>query len=264
MTTINFNEVNWYAGRAAAAYQQEATIRQLFPNTVRVGSPAETEVQYFLEQDPLTKQQIIAIRGTDNLKNIWEDVDFIPRPNRQLGIYVHCGFDDDASLILKDLLPHLDHTKPVIITGHSLGAAISTLLMMYLADAGFQLGPSYNFGQPKLTNAAGVAKYRNLPLLRVVDENDVVPLVPPEDLLDSLHGTYEHLGPELTLLSGKYYAFMPDQQATRRSHGSFWKNLGHESISAHYMAHYQQNIVSKLTEAEEIPYAQREQYIQNN
>ena len=44
---------------------------------------------------------------------------------------------------------------------------------------------------------------------------------------------------------------------------SFWKNLGHESVSAHFMQHYLQNIAFKLNGAEAIPYDQREQYLKD-
>lgn len=262
-TQVDFNQVVWYAKRAAMAYQTEAEIRQAFPDTVLVATTPNSDVLYFLERDQVQNRQIISIRGTANLRNISEDAEYIPSRNPKLGIYVHSGFDEDTFHIFKDLLPHLNPEQPVYLTGHSLGAAISLLLMMYLQEEGFEIGPSINFGQPKVTNHAGAEKYRALPLLRVVDENDVVPLVPPVDFLDSVHGAYEHLGPEVMLLMGNYYTYQTHHQVERFRDDSFWHNLGDESISAHFMKHYLQNIDSKLTLAISVPYEQREQYILN-
>lgn len=259
---INFEEINWYAQRAAIAYQPEAEIRKAFPNTVLVASPDNSEVQYFLEVDHARRQQIIAIRGTDNLRNVREDADYVESRNSKLGIYVHRGFDEDAYQIFNAILPRLDKSYTLIVTGHSLGAAISTILMMYLHEEGFELGQSINFGQPKVTNHDGVQKYRLLPLLRVADENDLVPLVPPTDLLDSIHGPYEHLGPELILLKGKYYTYQSHHQVEENSVDSFWHNLGDESVSDHFMKNYLHNIASKLNGAKAVSFDQRERYSQ--
>jgi len=49
---INFKEVQWYAGRAKAAYGTEKEIREAYPETVRVATVGNTDVQYFLEIFP--------------------------------------------------------------------------------------------------------------------------------------------------------------------------------------------------------------------
>ena len=199
---INFEVIRWFALRAKAAYDQEAQIKAVFPDTIRVSIVPGTDVQYFLEFDPKAGEQIISIRGTDNLQNFKQDAEYIPSKNKQSHIYVHSGFDADTYKVYLDILPFLRKELRVKLTGHSLGAAISTLLMIYLHADGFDIARSINFGQPKLTNKDGVNRYEFLPLTRVVDENDVVPLLPPVTLLDSLHGLYEHLGDEIILLEG--------------------------------------------------------------
>ena len=263
LNTVNFEQVNWYAKRAAVAYQSEQEIKDAFPDTVLVATTPDSNVQYFLEQDPVRHRQIITIRGTANLRNIREDVDYIQSRNPKLGIFVHNGFDKDTDQIFRELAPKLNKDYTTIVTGHSLGAAIATLLMMYLQEEGFLLGPSINFGQPKVTNHSGAQKYHNLPLLRVADENDLVPMVPPTDLLDSLHGAYEHIGPELMLLSGEFYTYQTHHQVEKDHVDSFWDNLGDESIKAHYMKHYLHNISLKLSTAKAVPYEKREHYIKN-
>jgi len=236
-------------------------IRNAFPKTVRVATLSTTDVQYFVETDADQAVQVITVRGASNLKNAKEDAEYFQSQNKKLGIYVHRGFDAYTMALYTDVLPFLNQGLKVKLTGHSLGAAISTLLMMYLHEGGFQVEKSINLGQPKVTNTKGVAAYKFLPLLRVVDGNDLVPLVPPLTLLDSLHGVYEHLGPELILLSNEHYAYLEESDAERKSVGSFWENLCHENVEQHFMDNYLNNILSKSDKLIQVPYSEREKHI---
>lgn len=258
---IDFDQVAWFAERANAAYMDEAQIRDKFPHTIRVAQVADTDVQYFLEQAPQKKYQVVSVRGTANLKDGLEDLEYLPMKNDKLGIYVHRGFNEDTIKMYAELLPHLDKKQPIYITGHSLGAAISALLMIYLHEDGFQVKPSINFGQPKVTNKKGADRYAFLPLTRVVDENDLVPLVPPITLLDSLHGRYEHFGDEVILLKDQYYVYLDEHNAERQSVASFWDNLGHESVKDHFMTNYLIKVKDKLVQATQVPYKDREGYV---
>ncbi len=258
---VDFKELRWYAERASTAYQTEQQIKNSFPDTVRVTTVKNTEVQYFLEKPKTGNRQILSIRGTANFRNAIEDAEYLQVKNKKLGIYVDKGFDEDTALIYQDVLPFLDKDKEVILTGHSLGAAISTLLMMYLHEDGFKVGRSVNFGQPKVTNDVGKGKYNFLPLLRVVDENDVVPLLPPASLLDSVHGEYTHIGPEVILLEGLFYVYQDEHMLRKTNSDSFWSNLTDVSVGAHVIKHYMHNINSKLDSATQIPFSEREKYI---
>lgn len=257
---VNFGEVDWYAKRAAAAYTSKSDIIEQYPNTVLVAT-TEADVQYFLERDTENKRQIISIRGTANLANAREDAEYLESRNSKLGIMVHDGFDKDTMQVYTALLPHLQKSEEVILTGHSLGAAISSLLMMYLHEDGFTLGQSINFGQPRVTNKKGAKKYQFLPLLRVVDENDIVPLVPPDDFIDAVYGGYEHFGEEVILLEGEYYVYEKKHIAREQSADAFWENLGNESIPEHFIKNYIKHITPKIHGAQQVPYSDRRKYI---
>jgi hypothetical protein len=261
MNKVDFKEVQWYAMRASYAYSSPDEIQQIFPNVIRTVTVDGTKVQYFLEDIPDSHAQLVSIRGTANIKNAIEDLEYLQTKDDQLGIYVHDGFREDSQLVYRDLLPHLDKDKKVLLTGHSLGAAISTLLMMYLQEDGFDVGLSVNFGQPKVTNKKGVFKYQFLPLLRVVDENDVVPMMPATSLLNSIHGRYEHFGKEIILLEGEYYVFQDEHMQRETNSTSFWKNMTRASVDAHMIKHYLHNIKSKQKSAKQIPFDDRKQYI---
>ena len=258
---INFSDILWHAERAKAAYEKPDVIKTKFPNTVFVKTLKKIDVQYFIETFKKDKLHVISVRGTNNLKNFKQDVEYIPTKNKKLGIYVHKGFDRDTSRILRDILPRLNKDYAVKVTGHSLGAAIASLLMINLHEEGFQIRPSVNFGQPKFTNKKGAKKYKFLPLLRVVNENDLVPLVPPVTLIDSTHGRYVHFKPEVILLDGTKYVYLDDHDASRTLPGSFWLNIEHASVENHFMDNYLKDIKSKLLKADQVPYKDREKYI---
>ncbi|MEM1140974.1 MAG: lipase family protein [Pseudomonadota bacterium] len=257
---VSFDIVHGYVERAQLAYASRDDIKARYPHIVRIATPANTDVLYFLELNPDTKEQIISIRGTDNLENALQDAEYLRAEDSALGIAVHRGFDEDARKIYADLKPYLRKDYETFLTGHSLGAAISTLLMLYMLDDGFDIRASVNFGQPKLTNITGAKLFADVPLLRVVDANDVVPLLPADTLLDSIDGQYAHFGRELILLSGPHYSYLTEQQAMQTSKGSFWMDLGHESLEEHKISRYVAGILDKLQHNIEVGFEQREQF----
>jgi len=261
--TINFDDILSYAERAKAAYEKPEVIKKKYPKTVSVVSLPKTDIQYFIETFHDEKLHIISIRGTSNLKNFKQDAEYIPTKNKKLGIYVHKGFDRDTAKILDDILPRLNKNYAVKVTGHSLGAAIASLLMINLHEEGFTIKHSVNFGQPKFTNKKGAQKYQFLPMLRVVNENDLVPLVPPVTLLDSTHGRYTHFKSEVILLQGNKYVYLNEHDASRTLPGSFWLNIEHASVENHFMDNYLKDIKNKLLNAVQVPYKDRENYIKN-
>jgi len=253
MNTTDFDNILWFALRASAAYETPDFIQKNFPNTSHCHNLADIDIQYFIENIPEKNCQLISIRGTDNLTNIKEDVSYTQSKNKNLSIYVHRGFDKSAYKVYQNILPYLTPKAKVCLTGHSLGAAIATLLMMYLHHDGFIVEHSINFGQPKVTNKQGVAAYNFLPLTRIVNDEDIVPLLPPTTLLDSIHGLYAHLGDEVILLNKCYYHYLDEHSAEQKSVGNFWHNLGHESLKDHLMKNYLKSIRDKQDNAIELP-----------
>jgi hypothetical protein len=72
--SLNFSEIHTYAERSGAAYDSASSIKQRYPQIVRLNSPGSADVLYFLEQDDRHRIQIITIRGTDNDQNWAEDL----------------------------------------------------------------------------------------------------------------------------------------------------------------------------------------------
>jgi len=258
---INFNEMYAYAERSNTAYQDKVAIKSKYPSTIRINSPDGTEVRYFLEQNNKTHTQFITVRGTHNNQNLSEDLDISVRSDRKVDIPVHTGFDLAARAVFNDLKPQLKPGYKTYVTGHSLGGAIAAILAIYLIEDGVKVERVVTFGQPRFTTAEGVKRLGFLPLTRVVDENDIVPLVPPNTFISSEFGPFEHVGTEVILLEGPEFVFLPSHDANRISLGEFWRSLSFADLGDHEMQKYLGRIASKANGAKEVPYTKREKYV---
>jgi hypothetical protein len=233
-------EVLDYARRASAAYADEAGIRAVIgPGpTLAVADLPGVDVRAFVEVDEAKRVQWVAVRGTANLKNAWEDAEYAKVEAPDLGIPVHEGFVDDAQAVWSFARPRLRAGLETRLTGHSLGGAVALLLAMRLQTEGLPLGRVVTFGQPKVTNEAGVARFRDLPLLRVVNHDDPVPLLPWETVGAARGGLYRHLGQELRLTDRGTFELFPEHQAERYLLSSFLGRLGRENPVEHEIARY--------------------------
>ena len=257
--SVDFVEVTDYAYRARAAYRSEAEIRKAYPKTIRVAQPGSTGVQYFLEQDDAKKLQTLSVRGTASKTNLHEDMKTRLRADKKIEIPVHTGFDQDAQAIYADVKPYLKKDYVTRVTGHSLGGAVGSLVAIYAIEDGQDVQKVVTFGQPRFTTSKGVPKIGFLPLLRVVDENDVIPMI-PVGMPNKVHGPYEQIGPEVILLEGPNYVYLPAHDAARLSVGEFWREMGVADLPDHKMDNYLRRLSSKTNSAVQVSYNQREKY----
>jgi hypothetical protein len=258
---VDFVELTSYAVRAKAAYASETAIRSQYPATVRVSSPDKTDAQYFLEQDDKAKVQYIAIRGTANRKNLLEDVEMRIRLDLALAIPVHFGFDQTTRALYADMKPYLKPGYKTYVTGHSLGGAIAALLAIYLVEDKYDVVKVVTFGQPKFTTTHGVQQLGFLNLVRVVDENDIIPMLPPTSIINRTHGVYEHAGPEVIVLEGQEYVYLPTHDADRISIGELGRSLNLASLADHHMDNYVRRISEKSGGGVPVSYNARENFI---
>jgi triacylglycerol lipase len=258
---INFKEIYAYAERSNTAYEDKRAIQSKYPLTIRINSPDNTEVRYFLERDDKTHTQFITVRGTHNNKNLADDLDIAVREDRKVDIPVDAGFDSDARAIYNDIKPHLKPGYTTYVTGHSLGGAVAAILAIYLIEEGVKVERVITFGQPRFTTTDGAKKLGFLPLTRIVDENDIVPMVAPSTYTDPKYGVYDHVGVEVILLEGPDFVYLPSHDATRIDLGEFWRSISFADLKDHEMQKYLRRIASKTTEAMEVAYNQRERYV---
>lgn len=153
-------------------------------------------------------RQYLSIRGTADFENIFEDANYPKILDPELGIWVHRGYYSIAREILQSLRDRpLPANEPVWVTGHSLGGGVALLVYLHLHRDGVSLGPLYTFGQPRVLAVDAWEPYRCLPIVRVVNFGDFVPLVPPtvkdkgcDNPRDpGCHGSFIQLGDEMIL-----------------------------------------------------------------
>jgi hypothetical protein len=258
---VDFSSIYLQAKRAGVAYDSAKTIRTKYPMTVRVQTPDNSRVLYFLERDDKRHKQFITIRGTDNNTNMAEDMDITVRYDRPIKIPVHEGFDRAARAVYGDVKPYLKTNYKTYVVGHSLGGAVAAILAIYLIEDGVPVERVVTFGQPRFTTADGVKELGFLPLMRVVDENDIVPMVPPYFAVDAKFGPYEQVGPEVILLDGEDFVFLPLHDANRISIGAFWRTLTYDDVKDHEIRLYLKRISDKIDASKQVPYDDRERFM---
>ena len=138
------------------------------------------EFSYHVKQD--RGVTILIFRGTDNVKNVWTDIDARPTKDDSLdGAYLHRGFKVAATWFFEDIQRDYRLEKTVYLTGHSLGGAVAQIIGLWLHNAGYHV-QIYTFGSPKVSTTF----FGNRPIhYRVLVRNDPVPFVPPYPFLHS-------------------------------------------------------------------------------
>ena len=246
---IDFARTIEYADRAALVYESTETIeaRNTADHRYETSPLDALGGKVFLETDDARHLQWIAVRGTANLNNIKLDVDYNKVVDERLRIHLHKGFADLAMDAYRFVKPRLKQGYEVRVTGHSLGGAAAVIVLMLLKEDGATLGQAVTFGQPKVTNRAGVRKYQELPLLRVINDKDPVPLLPPLELFAILdEGSFRHLGPEVVLEDGAAFRYYNGHDAERMSVMSFWQHMSDHDVPDHYMKNYLDRLHQKL------------------
>ncbi|WP_153542905.1 lipase family protein [Streptomyces sp. RB17] len=165
---------------------------------------------------------VTAFRGTEptRIKDWLTDATTPPRPGPGGNGYVHHGFAE----ALESVYPAVHHTltelrtdgQTVYFTGHSLGGALAMLAgaRMYLEDPHLAADGVYTYGQPRTCDrllAEAFHKGFGGRMYRFVNNNDIVPQLPPEPVfthvralryIDS-HGRLHESMPMLSALTDR-------------------------------------------------------------
>jgi len=127
-----------------------------------------------------TGEAVVVFRGTepDTINDIIADLKAWPTVIETQG-KVHDGFKDELDKIYPLILEWLGskRDKTVIITGHSLGAAMASLFAarLHQMDIDVEL---YTFGSPRVGNKEWAEQFENIKAYRFVNNNDLVCRVP--------------------------------------------------------------------------------------
>jgi hypothetical protein len=124
---------------------------------------------------------VVAFRGTDggDPTDIADDAELI-QDQWPVGGRVHHGFARALGDVLDDVKAALEGVGGrVLFTGHSLGAALATLLASVRKPDCL-----YTFGSPRVGDGDFVATLEGVESRRFVDCCDIVARIPPESVLD--------------------------------------------------------------------------------
>mmetsp|Transcript_1220 Transcript_1220/g.1623 ORF Transcript_1220/g.1623 Transcript_1220/m.1623 type:complete len:413 (-) Transcript_1220:299-1537(-) len=141
---------------------------------------------------------VVAFRGTSSLNDALTDLNFFQKETERGG--VHDGFYDAIALVWDNVLAAVEKysggvngTKPIWVTGHSLGGALATIATARLRlDHDLPVHGLYTYGSPRVFSK----KYARIfnqdfaaQTFRFVHNLDIVPRVPFRTL-----GGYRHIG----------------------------------------------------------------------
>ncbi|MGM4905204.1 lipase family protein [Tardiphaga sp. 866_E4_N2_1] len=116
---------------------------------------------------------VVAVRGTVTLRD-WA-MDFEALKNHARNGFYHRGFSDEAELAMPLLRDAVGTRDPLYITGHSLGAAVASILTQTWPDQSVARTP-YLFASPRFGTRAAASRLPRYSYLRPLD---VVPHTPP-------------------------------------------------------------------------------------
>jgi hypothetical protein len=163
-----------------------------------------------LRRDPDAKLAVVAFRGTDSkdVSNLLYDADLELEPWAGKG-RVHNGFATALGQVQQELMAALDSLQScrIIYTGHSLGAAMATLL------AGLKKPDAlFTFGSPRAGDAEFVASLQGVTNFRFQDCCDVVTRIPPKEF------GYQHFGEPHYIDRKRGVRSNPDEKFISRDH----------------------------------------------
>ncbi|MBE9140937.1 lipase [Nodosilinea sp. LEGE 07088] len=188
--------------------QTEEAIRTGVTAAVTVGRKVEVFYGFLLESDD---DSILVFRGTQRtaewIGNIYAVQQPYPDPTtgESLG-NIHAGFRRIADSIINplavDAVKQINPTKPCYVSGHSLGAALATVLAMDIAVAVPDLQPQlqvYVYASPRVGNPEFARSYaERLPnSFRITNLADPIPTMPPT----KLRAEFVHVGEEWAFVS---------------------------------------------------------------
>jgi pimeloyl-ACP methyl ester carboxylesterase len=165
------------------------------------GNPTNEGVHCFVAIRQDNEFAVAAFRGTDkdDPTNVASDANALFTPWPQGG-KVHKGFHDCLQDVIGTLEPAISaiHCR-LLFTGHSLGAALATLLASMHPPAAL-----YTIGSPCVGNADFVATLQRVKNYRYVDCADIVTQIPPP-----LPGGYQHAGDPYYIFEDRHIQFNP-------------------------------------------------------
>lgn len=117
------------------------------------------DIAGYVAVDPTNELVVVAFRGSNSIRNYLLDILFLTVPcDLGSGCAAHAGFLASWASVKSDVFAGVASALTanpgykLVITGHSLGAAIATLAGATLRDAGYPCD-IYTFGCPRVSDS---------------------------------------------------------------------------------------------------------------
>ena len=174
------NKFSWktaifMAKLAKHAYNSQAAFKKTFKKDWTIKMFAHGGTECYVLTCP--ENYIVVFRGTEPTS--WEDIKADVQFRKKGGI--HRGFKAALDDIWDNLYTHYEKNakgKQLLVTGHSLGAALATLYSHRICDSN---SACYTFGSPRV-GTPKQTKQMVFNAYRFRNNNDIVTKVPPEFL----------------------------------------------------------------------------------
>jgi triacylglycerol lipase len=199
-------------------------------------------------------RSILAFRGTEpkEKSDIFADLNALRDPE-PTGGRVHQGFQGEVDKlwpeITKDLLTAKINTN-LTVCGHSLGAAMATIaagrLHCQLVNTNCDFKELYTFGSPRVGNRQWLKHVEGMIHHRCVNNNDLVPKVPPALMLYKHQGNLVYFNCYGSIRKTTMWQRFKDQIRGRRR--ALQKGQPFDGIYDHVMTEYIRSIDTNLTE----------------
>jgi hypothetical protein len=214
-TTSAYSPVNalWLAELSRLAYRHDTEEASPAPQPTRTSfleNAGFRQLQFFISQETDTQAMLVEFEGTSPFTalvfrgielNIKDYLTYL-----EIGKYLllrhktdmYAGFTEALDSVWREIDAALAPLNcPIFYTGHSLGAALATLAAARHAPSAL-----YTFGSPRVGNQAFIDSLCNVPIYRIVDDEDVVTTVPSATL------GFRHVGTELRLIAPRHKFFL--------------------------------------------------------
>lgn len=197
MSTQTKNNINWHLAElcidvSKVVYgEKPEVVKFLKDNKIKHSS-----VKFFEKENAqgygivMPDYMIVAFRGTEGAQigDLIADIKAWPAGADTTGT-VHSGFKTELDKLYPQIIKWLGKnltTKKIVITGHSLGAAMATICASRFHQLGADL-ELYTYGSPKVGDRAWGEQFKDIAAYRFVNNNDLVTRVP-------FFGYYKHVG----------------------------------------------------------------------
>jgi len=154
------------------------------------------DINGFIGYLPAHSSIYVVFRGSQSFQNFVEDMELIQSNYTYCdNCKVHSGFLASQLSIEQDALTEVNRLQSlfpdyqIVVTGHSLGAALATLFSVTLYHNGIKNPRLFNFGSPRIGNINTAAYISELlpDINRITNHKDAVPHLPPHSLTSFVH-----------------------------------------------------------------------------